>query len=61
MMEGACTALTALTHWYWALLLLWILRGGADILFLIHAYSLTQTAVPHHLLGRVITITRVLT
>lgn len=61
MMEGGCTALTALTHWYWALLLFWALRGGADILFLIHAYSLTQIAVPHQLLGRVITVTRVLT
>jgi hypothetical protein len=61
MMEGGLTALTALSHWYWILLLLWALRGGADILFLIHAYSLTQTAVPHQLLGRVITVTRVLT
>jgi MFS family permease len=61
MMEGGFTALTALSHWYWILLLLWALRGGADILFLIHAYSLTQTAVPHQLLGRVITVTRVLT
>lgn len=61
MMEGGFTALAALTHWYWALLLLWALRGGADILFLIHAYSLTQTVVPHQLLGRVITATRVKT
>lgn len=61
MIEGGLTALTALTHSYWALLLLWTLRGGADILFLIHAYSLTQTIVPHRLLGRVITVTRVLT
>ncbi len=60
-MEGVFTALTAMTHWYWALLLLWALRGSADILFLIHAYSLTQIAVPHQLLGRVITVTRVLT
>lgn len=61
MIEGGLTALTALSHWYWMLLLLWAVRGGADILFLIHAYSLTQTTVPHRLLGRVITVTRVLT
>ncbi len=61
MMEGAFTAMTAMTHWYLILLLLWALRGGVDILFLIHAYSLTQTAVPDQLLGRVITVTRVLT
>ena len=61
MMEGIFTAMTAMTHWYWVLLLLWTLRGGVDMLFLIHAYSLTQTAVPHQLLGRVLTVTRVLT
>ena len=31
------------------------------MLFTINAYSLTQTAVPNQLLGRVITVTRVLT
>lgn len=61
MMEGVFTALTAVTHWYWTLLLLWALRGGADVLFTITAYSLTQIAVPNQLLGRVITVTRVLT
>ena len=61
MMEGVFTALTAVTHWYWILLLLWALRGGADVLFTITAYSLTQIAVPNQLLGRVITVTRVLT
>jgi predicted MFS family arabinose efflux permease len=61
MIEGAFTALTAVTHWYWVLLLLWALRGGADVLFTITAYSLTQIAVPNQLLGRVITVTRVLT
>ncbi len=33
LMEGVFTAMTALTHWYWVLLLLWMLRGGADVLF----------------------------
>jgi MFS family permease len=61
MMEGAFTALTAVTHWYWLLLLLWALRGGADVLFTISTYSLTQTIVPNQLFGRVITVIRVLT
>ena len=61
MLEGVFTTMTALTHWYWVLLLLWALRGGADVLFMITSYSLTQTAVPNQLLGRVITVTRVLT
>lgn len=61
MMEGVLTALTAVTRWYWFLLLLWALRGGADVLFTISTYSLTQTMVPNQLFGRVITVIRVLT
>jgi MFS family permease len=61
MMEGIFTALTAVTHWYWVLLLLWALRGGADVLFTISSYSLAQMVVPNQLLGRVITVLRVLT
>jgi MFS family permease len=61
MMEGTFTALTAVTHWYWLLILLWALRGGADVLFTITSYSLAQTAVSSQLLGRVITVIRVLT
>jgi MFS family permease len=61
MMEGVFTALTAVTHWYSLLLLLWALRGGADVLFMITSYSLAQTAVPNRLLGRVLTVVRVLT
>jgi hypothetical protein len=61
MMEGVVTALTAITHWYWVLLLLWAWRGGADVLFIITSYSLAQMAVPNQLLGRVITVIRVLT
>lgn len=61
MGEGIFTALTPLTHWYWVLLLLWALRGGADVLFIITSYSLAQLAVPHQFLGRIITVIRVLT
>lgn len=61
LLEGLFTALPALTHWYWTLLLFWTMRGGADVLFIINAYSLTQSEVPSQLLGRVITFTRVMT
>ena len=61
MMEGVFTAVTPVTHWYWVLLLLWALRGGADVLFIITSYSLAQLAVPHQFLGRVITVIRVST
>ena len=54
-------ALTPVTHCYWVLLPLWALRSGADVLFVITAYSLIQFAAPLRLLGRVITISRVLT
>jgi MFS family permease len=60
-LEGAMTAATALTHWYWIALLCWLLRGGSDALFVIGSYSLAQNIVPNHLLGRVITTIRVLT
>jgi MFS family permease len=61
MMEGIFTTLTAVTRWYGMLLLLWALRGGADVLFTITSYSLAQMVVPNQLLGRVITVLRVLT
>jgi MFS family permease len=61
MMEGMFTALAPLTHWYWGLLLLWALRGGTDVLFMITSYSLAQLVVPHQFLGRIITVIRVLT
>lgn len=60
-LEGLLTAVSALTHSYWLALCFWILRGGADVLFLINSYSLVQSMVPNHLLGRVITFIRVLT
>jgi hypothetical protein len=43
------------------LLLLWAVRGGADVLFTITSYSLAQIAVPNQFLGRFITVIRVLT
>src|SRR5260370_26518066 len=61
MVLGLLTALMAFTRWYPSVLVIWALRGGTDVLFLISAYSITQLIVPNALLGRVITFTRVLT
>ena len=61
MVLGLLTALMTFTHWYPSVLVIWALRGGTDVLFLISAYSMTQLIVPNALLGRVITFTRVLT
>lgn len=61
MAVGVATALMAFTHWYPFVLVIWALRGGVNVLFLISAYSITQRIVPNSLLGRVITFTRVLT
>jgi MFS family permease len=59
--EGLAIVLAAQLHVYGVVLLLWAVRGGADVLFIISAYSLTQRMVPNQLLGRTITVTRVLT
>ncbi|HEY0755179.1 MAG TPA: MFS transporter [Ktedonobacteraceae bacterium] len=61
LLDGLFTLLAVLTHWYWVLLFFWCLRGGADVLFSISSYSLTQREVPSQLLGRVITFIRLLT
>ncbi|HEY6541980.1 MAG TPA: MFS transporter, partial [Ktedonobacteraceae bacterium] len=60
-LEGLMTAAAAFTHLYLVALLCWLLRGGCDALFIIGSYSLVQDVAPNHLLGRVITTTRVLT
>ncbi len=61
MVLGLLTALMAFTHWYPFVLMIWALRGGVDVLFLISTYSMAQRIVPNALLGRVITFLRVLT
>lgn len=61
MVLGVLTTLMAWTHWYPSVLVIWALRGGTDVLFLISTYSITQRIVPNALLGRVITCIRVLT
>ncbi len=61
MVLGLLTTLMAFTHWYPSVLVIWALRGGTDVLFLISTYSTTQLIVPNALLGRIITFIRVLT
>lgn len=61
LLDGLFIALAALAPWFWLLLLCWGLRGGSDVLFVINTYSLAQSEVPDKLIGRVITVTRVLT
>jgi hypothetical protein len=56
--RGALVA--AQLHVYGAVLLLWAVRGGADVLFVTTSYNLVQRLAPGTLLGRTITILRVL-
>jgi MFS family permease len=58
MVLGLLTVLMAFTHSYLSVFVIWALRGGTDVLFLISAYSITQLVVPNALLGRVITESR---
>ena len=59
-LQGLLILAMALTSWYWAGLLLWMLCSGLGILFNINTGSLRQAIVPNHLLGRVISIAGVL-
>jgi len=61
LVEGLAIVVAAQLHVYAVALVLWAVRGGADVLFTISTYSLTQRMAPNHLLGRTITVTRVLT
>ncbi len=58
--EGLAILVAAQVHVYGIVLLLWAVRGGADVLFVITSYSLVQRLVPSVLLGRTITVLRVL-
>lgn len=58
--EGLAILIAALLHVYGVVLVLWAVRGGADVLFAITSYSLVQRLVPSALLGRTITTLRVL-
>ncbi|HET8909211.1 MAG TPA: MFS transporter [Ktedonobacterales bacterium] len=58
--EGLAILVAAQLHIYGAVLLLWAMRSGADVLFAVSSYSLVQRLVPSPLLGRTITVLRVL-
>ncbi len=58
--EGLAILVAAQAHIFGVVLLLWAVRGGADVLFVTTSYSLIQRLVPSTLLGRTITVLRVL-
>ncbi len=60
MLEGLLTVIFSFMHWYWAALPLWAVISGLGILFNINSGSLRQSIVPNHMLGRIISIARVL-
>lgn len=59
--EGLAIVMAAQLRVYVVVLVLWAVRGGADVLFTISTYSLTQRVAPNQLLGRTITVIRVVT
>lgn len=60
MAAGLLIILLSLTPWYWAAVPLWALFQGVGALFSINTGSLRQLIVPNELLGRVVSIARVL-
>jgi MFS family permease len=60
MLGGLLTTIMALLHDYWIALILWGLIMGMSMLFNINTSSLRQTIVPNQMLGRVISIARML-
>lgn len=60
MVEGLLTSLFALTPWYGLTVAIWAVRMGVSMFFNITAMSLRQTLVPPRLLGRVRTVSSVL-
>lgn len=60
MLHGLFIAAFAAAPWYWAALPLWSLSTGVEALFNIATASLVQAIIPDHLMGRVISVLRVL-
>ena len=60
ILAGLTTLVMALTSSFWIAVAMWGLGGGLGILFNINTGSLRQAIVPDHMLGRIITIARVL-
>jgi MFS family permease len=60
LLKGLLIMALGLTSWFWAACVLWSLSEGMTMLFNISAISLRQSIVPNHLLGRVISISQML-
>jgi hypothetical protein len=60
MADSAAIFSMAVVPWYGLGLVLWSLSAGLGTLFNINTSSLRQSIVPEHMLGRIITIARVL-
>jgi MFS family permease len=60
LVKGFFLLLLGLTPWYWTGLLLWGLSDGVTMLYNINTMSLRQVIVPGHLLGRVMSLSAVL-
>lgn len=60
MADGLLILLISLVHWYWLALVIWACESGTGILFNINTGSLRQAIVPNAMLGRVISIAKVL-
>jgi MFS family permease len=60
LVKGLFLVLVGLTPWYWTGLVLWGLGDGATMLYNINTMSLRQVIVPAHLLGRVMSLSAVL-
>jgi MFS family permease len=57
---GLLTVALALVPWYWVAVVIWAFKSGMEVLFNLSYLSLRQALVPNHLLGRVISSSRVL-
>jgi predicted MFS family arabinose efflux permease len=60
LVKGFFLLLLGITPWYWTGLLLWGLSDGVTMLYNINTMSLRQVIVPGHLLGRVMSLSAVL-
>lgn len=60
LVKGLFVTLVGLTPWYWSALVLWGLSDGVTMLYNINTMSLRQVIVPGQLLGRVMSLSAVL-
>lgn len=60
LLKGLLIVALGLTHSFWAACVLWSASEGMTMLFSISTISLRQAIVPNHLLGRVVSISQML-